>query len=114
MRWFLSAALWALSWHPVLALTVIDPPARYSGAYKGDLVIHHASMREIMYRRCFVRTVGPGFSCTYMEELPGRCTIWMPRVGARAGMTLITQGIYRQMLRHELAHCNGWPPNHPP
>lgn len=96
---------------------VLAPPAQYDHPYQGALTVHHASVREIMYDRCYVRGRGIGYACSYLEHLKdGRCEIWLPRVGdtVRLGRHQVTIGylLYAAMLAHETAHCNGWRSDH--
>lgn len=87
---------------------VQEPPARYRGPYNGKLIVHRTDPATVS-DKCF-----GGLACAYMHELPGKCTVWMPNVGSThpRGQD-ISISAFGQIMRHELAHCNGWPPSHP-
>lgn len=80
---------------------VQPPPARYDHPFRGRLVINYVDdiVRSCQAGNVFGRVVG----CAYLGR--GQCTI------------LIAKGVSEQMrqdlIRHETAHCNGWPANHP-
>lgn len=82
----------------------LAPPLQFDHTYTGKMIIRHGSPKKVD-DMCRVRgQTGPGpWACTYMENLPGECTIWMPNKHA----------FYDLIFRHERAHCNGWPPSHP-
>lgn len=40
---------------------------------------------------------------------PGGCIIYLPRID-----DVISRADQQQVRTHELAHCKGWPANHPP
>jgi len=39
---------------------------------------------------------------------PGRCFIMIPKVSGK-----ISAKMQSEIRRHEIAHCNGWPADHP-
>jgi hypothetical protein len=77
-----------------------EPPARYDHAYRGRLVVIQQSLGVLRaqcgYPDCWGWTYG---------DIGGTCTIYLPRS--------VNRKFYNQLYRHERAHCNGWPANHP-
>lgn len=97
----------------IAAFTVIAPPGKFDRPYQGKLIVRHGTTEQIS-RKCTVRGV-MGHACAYIGLLSeGICTIWLPHVGqvAKDG-TFITPWLYAEMKRHEVAHCAGWPIDHP-
>jgi hypothetical protein len=88
---------------------IIPPPAIYDHAYKGKLSMHEGTMAQVEYY-CHTRqgivSEYQALGCSIPE---GRsCFIMIPRIGGP-----VTASIQAQIRRHEIAHCNGWPANHP-
>ncbi len=78
------------------------PPPQYDYPYKGQLVINYILSQEEINRRCYsvsMATVG----CAFLGE--GHCTILIWRG--------VTEKRMEVLIRHEVAHCNGWPKDHP-
>jgi hypothetical protein len=75
---------------------ILPPPARYDHAYHGRLTVINAdgATLNVICRR-------PAIACSVVSR--HNCLIVMPRI----------TNYRRQIYRHELAHCNGWPANHP-
>ena len=67
-------------------------PARYDHAFKGKVIIHEMDACK-------------GCSGFTHGARNGVCEIYVVRSG---------NWIESVVIRHELAHCNGWPANHPP
>jgi hypothetical protein len=87
----------------------IYPPAIYDHAYNGRLSMHEGTMAQVEYY-CHTRqgivSEYQALGCSIPE---GRsCFIMIPRIGGP-----ISASIQAQIRRHEIAHCNGWPANHP-
>ncbi len=78
------------------------PPPQYDYPYQGEVVINYVLSPDEMNRRCY----GVGrqiIACAFTGD--GHCTILIwSQVASEQRPTLI---------RHELAHCNGWPAHHP-
>jgi hypothetical protein len=86
--------------------TPLDPPAEYNHPYTGELTVHLID-RANVWRECSengrhkVRRDAAGCA-----ELDGdTCTVYLAKRTRRAPLDAI--------LRHEIAHCNGWPADHP-
>lgn len=73
----------------------VTPPARYNHAFPGKVVVY-AHAFPLAWWLCG----GLVYGCAFM--VPGQCTIhvWRPKYNL-------------SLYQHELAHCNGWPYNHP-
>lgn len=95
--------------------TVVPPPAQYMQEYQGELHVHYGLSHTEMDHACRVRGQAYGLTvaCTYMENLPERCDVFLPRVGDTYMGRLITPELLKEILQHELAHCNRWPVTHP-
>jgi hypothetical protein len=90
--------------HPIL-----PPPAIYDHAYKGRLTVQQGTMAQVEhYCHTTHGIVSPyqALGCSKVDE--HKCFLMIPRVGG-----LVTAFIQAQIRRHEIAHCNGWPANHP-
>jgi hypothetical protein len=88
---------------------IIHPPAIYDHAYNGRLSMHEGTMAQVEYY-CHTRqgivSEYQALGCSIPE---GRsCFIMIPRIGGP-----VSASIQAQIRRHEIAHCNGWPANHP-
>ncbi len=95
--------------HALVPNNVQPPPARYDYPYKGKLYAYVGG-RWLITTHC-----GPlAYACAPIGgEKPGQCTITLPRVGTWFTQGRIDEAGYRALIRHERAHCNGWPANHP-
>jgi hypothetical protein len=88
---------------------IIPPPAVYDHAYTGRLAVQQGTMAQIEhYCHTMHGIVSPhqALGCAKIGE--HRCFVVIPRIGGQ-----ITASIQAQIRRHEIAHCNGWPANHP-
>jgi hypothetical protein len=80
----------------------IAPPARYDHPYNGQVVERVVPEAEV---RSLCMSMGAdvgGVACSWQNN--GVCHIVIPNDGAAS------VAAFRQ---HEIAHCNGWPANHP-
>ena len=107
MRYFLARAIvLALFATSASAQTyVIVPPPEYDRAYKGHLIISRIDSTPEVGRLC--GQTDPMISCSQPRD--NECDIIMA-----------TDDVIRTLgysvdivLRHEIAHCNGWPKDHP-
>lgn len=88
----------------LVALTILgspiveEPPARFDHAFRGTVAVMYGSEAD-MIARCR-RMV---FACALIG--PGRCmiVIWND----------LPDATKQTLIRHERAHCNGWPAHHP-
>ena len=88
---------------------IIPPPAIYDHAYKGRLAVQQGTMARVEhYCHTMHGIVSPyqALGCSKVDE--HSCFLMIPRIGGP-----VTASIQAQIRRHELAHCNGWPANHP-
>ena len=87
---------------PAHIAAALEPPAQYNHAYNGQVVervVPEAEVRSVcMSMGLDLLTV----ACSWQSN--GTCYIVLPNDGQASVST------YR---RHEIAHCNGWPANHP-
>jgi hypothetical protein len=80
----------------------VEPPAQYSHPYDGPVVERVMPVAEVR-ALCASQGASPrGVACSWASD--GICYIVLPS-DEQASVS-----IYR---RHETAHCNGWPANHP-
>lgn len=80
----------------------LEPPAQYNHPYDGRVVERIMPMPEVR-ALCSSRGASPrSVACSWMSD--GTCYIVLPNDEHTPVST------YR---RHETAHCNGWPTNHP-
>lgn len=80
---------------------ILDPPAIYDHPYPGEVRFHLGQGGEM------TAIDGPCFpwlgSHACAKVIGGVCHIWV-----------LKDKLTPALLRHELAHCNGWPADHPP
>ncbi len=80
----------------------LEPPAQYNHPYNGQVVEQVMPVAEV---RTFCMSRGAdalGVACSWQSD--NTCYIVLPNDEKAPVAT------YR---RHEIAHCNGWPANHP-
>ena len=88
---------------------IIPPPAIYDHAYKGRLAVQQGTMAQVEhYCHAMQGIVSPyrALGCSKVDE--HSCFVMIPKIGGP-----VTASIQAQIRHHELAHCNGWPANHP-
>jgi hypothetical protein len=78
----------------------LEPPARYNHPYDGPVVERVLPVNEV--REICSDPSSPGLACSWVKD--GTCYQILPSDGQAP------LAVYR---RHETAHCNGWPANHP-
>jgi hypothetical protein len=77
---------------------LIQPPLRFTHKYRGGVEIIWKDSQTITdYCPRF------GVACV-LEATPERCVIVF---------NVAYMLDYDKIMRHEMGHCNGWPPNHP-
>jgi hypothetical protein len=82
----------------------ILPPPQYDHPYLGGKVLIHRLSDWQARRRCEMVGLGPVDGCAYIHG--GRdCHVVVST--ARPAQVQST------VVRHEVAHCNGWPADHP-
>jgi hypothetical protein len=111
------ALLWSLALllvaGPANALKVDWPPAHYDRPHPNLVILEtgHADIRT-MCNRLFGRrnfeSSGRLHACAAVGDGRSPCMVVLPKAG---------EGISKRdrsaLLRHERAHCNGWPGHHP-
>jgi hypothetical protein len=84
-----------------MPIYVLEPPVRYSHAYGGPVIERVLPLREAR-QACAHKGVSAD-ACSWVAQ--HACYLVIPRGGPVKDLNA-----YR---RHERAHCNGWPENHP-
>jgi hypothetical protein len=99
---------------PALAGGAFAPPARYEGTPKVKTHIVAVPVSQIG-KLCHK----PGrllFGCARFYNNPRRCVVIIPDKAfpnwawPEGGTLVVRPG---DVLKHEMAHCNGWPSHHP-
>jgi len=80
----------------------LKPPAQYDHPYAGRVDERVMPVTEVRALCTSVGASGRFVACAWVSD--GVCHIVLPNDGQAPVAT------YRQ---HEIAHCNGWPANHP-
>lgn len=94
---------------------LVRPPAKYDHPYKGDLTITYTSMKHVKEMCPPVQAGFPPIGCSYYDgyrpDYPTNtyCKIILAHDEEIRAVGWEPNTIYR----HEQAHCNGWPANHP-
>jgi hypothetical protein len=81
---------------------LVLPPEEYDHPYQGQTVIRWKDTADEVRDACKTPLL-PGLGCAHLSD--GWCIITLPRtpVLKSAGYTA------NVVIRHEMAHCNGWP-----
>jgi len=82
-------------------LAVLEPPPRYLHPFNGPVIERVLSLSAA--RRACARMGTRADACSWVKG--GKCYIVIPRNGPVRDL--------HPYRRHELAHCNGWPADHP-
>jgi hypothetical protein len=94
----------------------IVPPPEYDVPYKGEVTITVIPTQEEVALRCINAPPLPRrLGCAF--PLPGK----NPRaVPPKCEILIVPDKVFKgldytkaEIMRHELAHCNGWPGDHP-
>ncbi len=86
----------------------IIPPPEFDGPYKGELIITVVPTQEDVGRRCG-GTQARRLGCAFPSPWKDKCEILIVPDKAFKGLDYTKA----EIMRHELAHCNGWPGDHP-
>jgi hypothetical protein len=81
----------------------LEPPARYDHPYNGQVVERVVPAAEVPSLCMPMGADLFGAACSLLQS-NGTCYIVLPSDGRAPVATF---------RRHEIAHCNGWPANHP-
>jgi hypothetical protein len=88
---------------------VITPPPKNDVPYKGKLTVRVLPLDKV-HPNCIAQGAAPSswpyLACARVRL--GTCLVILPEVGGK-----MTASVQAALRRHELAHCNWWPPNHP-
>jgi hypothetical protein len=81
------------------------PPKEFDHHYDGELNLTYLSEKEIQVK-CWParRTSTMLIACTRAYTIPKRCEVWMM---AKDDLDRLGWN-HEIIMRHELAHCNGW------
>ena len=95
-------------------IDVLMPPPQYDYPYKGPLIEHVLPLAQVdaaCTAMGFVRTPAQKYATIYgcQHTKDGICTIVIPQ----ANGWQINDQDQAMVRRHELAHCKGWPNDHP-
>jgi hypothetical protein len=107
---------------PIATYSVMAPPPKYDVPYPGDLTIWVSSQATID-TMCKSKD-GSRISHTACAlRLGNWCSVWILKsivegkyfdtIDVNGNMARDVKGNLALTLRHELAHCNGWPGDHP-
>jgi len=80
----------------------LEPPAQYNHPYNGQVI--ERVMPEAQVRSVCMSMGVDLFATACSWHSAGACYIVIPNDG---------QGPVSAYRQHEIAHCNGWPANHP-
>jgi hypothetical protein len=96
-------AAWFLrSLSEVRYLTELEPPAQFNHPYSGPVVERVMPVAQVRALCTSKGGSAKGVACSWVSS--GTCYIVLPNDEQAPVST------YR---RHEIAHCNGWPADHP-
>ena len=95
------------------------PPARFDHPFKGQVVTHWLSDADTRICRSGTACTFPQLGkCGTLNAGKFRCVIGGPGSGGTRTIWINEKvrgsNIEDLVIRHETAHCNGWPANHPP
>jgi len=106
---YLIAWLWLFTW-PAYAIQV-EPPAYYDHEFAGEVIVTEISMEQRLRKIC------EGFGANFQGQAGMACAFTLR--GKCFIFTLSDRELElwnydaKTVLRHERAHCNGWPNDHP-
>jgi hypothetical protein len=86
----------------------ILPPVEYDHPYRGKLTLRKAKDQAEIRRFCSSVSFNLGFAPACGYVYPDRCDIMVLADGEIRKLGLTPEVV----LRHELAHCNGWHEDH--
>ncbi|MFZ3360392.1 MAG: hypothetical protein WCA56_14710 [Xanthobacteraceae bacterium] len=84
-----------------MPIYVLEPPLRYDHRYPGPVIERVRPLVEA--RKACARMGVHADACSWLAR--GTCYLVVPRGGPVKDI--------RPYVRHERAHCNGWPEDHP-
>lgn len=110
----LAAAVWCA---PGAALAAQAPPAHYDHPHQSLRILERPYYDvDPLCRKIFPRARFPAatethrvLGCAGIGDGVRPCWIIVPKQGER----FVMESRRAEIIRHERAHCNGWPGNHP-
>jgi hypothetical protein len=84
-----------------MPIYVLEPPPRYNHPYAGAVIERVLPLQEA--RRACAHMGVHADACSWLAK--NKCYLVIPRGGPVKDL--------RAYARHERAHCNGWPEDHP-
>jgi hypothetical protein len=88
---------------------IVPPPAIYDHAYTGALSVRQGSLAQVEHYCHTMHGIVSTYRALGCSKVEAHsCFLMIPSVGGP-----VTASIQSQIRRHELAHCNGWPADHP-
>jgi hypothetical protein len=105
MRHLLTTAATLLFVTPCLAQQLHLPPVEYDRPYNGKLTVERVTPEEL--RAQCASAVQSSLGCSFPRANSCRIILVDEALIRAVGWTV------ELMLRHERAHCNGWPQSHP-
>jgi hypothetical protein len=91
------------------AASPLEPPERFDHPYPGDVQINLMDSRFVGKKCrewCAGRSPADAVGCAWVADDSARTCVVV--IAARTKKAPI-----EAILRHEIAHCNGWPADHP-
>ena len=81
----------------------VVPPAEYDHDYNGELIVLRTT-RAAVAEACHSAVTGDRATTLGCAKITGynKCTVWIASDDQQRGWN------YNLVLRHEVAHCNGW------
>jgi hypothetical protein len=86
----------------------LEPPEQYNHPYDGPVVERVMSEADVKPLCTSMGASPSGVACSWQSG--GTCYIVLPNDYVLPNDQVAPVSIFR---RHEIAHCNGWPANHP-
>jgi hypothetical protein len=87
------------------------PPLLHDHPFEGRLFITRAKSQEQVRELCGPNVKFPDYAlgCALRDAVNNTCFM----VLATAEIIIAAGGVPEYVRRHEIGHCNGWPPDHP-
>lgn len=101
----------------VMTFFTLEPPAKYNNLKpKIPVKVYRLSMSELQ-KACFNKfPLGLVYGCSKTLKGPDRCAVFIPKgpvVNVGFPLPPIPIITPEMILKHEMAHCVGWPRTHP-
>jgi hypothetical protein len=86
---------------------VLLPPPQYDKPYTGQLNIATIPYWNMGNVCNMIAPQGQHMEACSFAMTPQQCLVYLPRLSD------VGQSRLADLTKHEIAHCNGWPGNHP-